>query len=125
MDTLDKINNLPLSPMIEQATHTLNESQSTMRHLQKTLDNINVITSTPQVQQLPKDMQKALREIRLSMQGFQPGSAAYNKMVADMQRLDQVLRELQPVLQTLNEKSNSLVFEAGDKKDPGPKGTKE
>ncbi|VDZ79700.1 paraquat-inducible protein B [Salmonella bongori] len=31
------------------------------------------------------------------MQGFQPGSAAYNKMVADMQRLDQVLRELQPV----------------------------
>ena len=29
-----------------------------------------------------------------------------------MQRLDQVLRELQPVLKTLNEKSNALVFEA-------------
>lgn len=50
------------------------------------------------------------------MQGFQPGSAAYNKMVADMQRLDQVLRELQPVLKTLNDKSNALVFEAKDKK---------
>ncbi len=33
-----------------------------------------------------------------------------------MQRLDQVLRELQPVLKTLNEKSNALVFEAKDKK---------
>lgn len=42
------------------------------------------------------------------MKGFQPGSPAYNKMVGDMQRLDQVLRELQPVLRTLNEKSNAL-----------------
>ncbi len=41
-----------------------------------------------------------------------------------MQRLDQVLRELQPVLKTLNDKSNALVFEAKDKKDPQPKGAK-
>ncbi len=68
------------------------------------------------MQQLPTDMQSTLRELNRSMQGFQPGSAAYNKMVADMQRLDQVLRELQPVLKTLNEKSNALVFEAKDKK---------
>ena len=60
-------------------------------------------------------MQTTLRELNRSMQGFQR-SAAYNKMVADMQRLDQVLRELQPVLKTLNDKSNALVFEAKDKK---------
>ena len=57
--------------------------------------------------------------------GDDAGSAAYNKMVADMQRLDQVLRELQPVLKTLNEKSNALVFEAKDKKDPEPKRAKQ
>ncbi|HFD0317311.1 TPA: paraquat-inducible protein B, partial [Serratia marcescens] len=51
----------------------------------------------------------------------QPGSPAYNKMVGDMQRLDQVLRELQPVLRTLNEKSNALVFEAAGSTDPQPK----
>jgi paraquat-inducible protein B len=45
-------------------------------------------------------------------------------MVADMQRLDQVLRELQPVLKTLNTKSNALVFEAKDQKDPEPKRAK-
>jgi paraquat-inducible protein B len=38
-----------------------------------------------------------------------------------MQRLDQVLRELQPVLRTLNEKSNALVFEAAVNNDPHPK----
>lgn len=125
MDTLDKINNLPLNPMLEQATGTLAESQRTMRHLQTTLDNLNKITASQSMQQLPDDMQKTLRELNRSMQGFQPGSAAYNKMVADMQRLDQVLRELQPVLKTLNEKSNALVFEAKNKKDPEPKRAKE
>ncbi|MDU5453608.1 intermembrane transport protein PqiB [Pseudescherichia vulneris] len=125
MDTLDKINNLPLNPMLEQATGTLAESQRTMRRLQTTLDNLNKLTASQSVQQLPQDMQKTLRELNRSMQGFQPGSAAYNKMVADMQRLDQVLRELQPVLQTLNQKSNALVFEAKGKKDPEPKGVKQ
>lgn len=125
MDTLDKINNLPLNPMLEQATGTLAESQRTMRRLQSTLDNLNKLTASQSVQQLPQDMQKTLRELNRSMQGFQPGSAAYNKMVADMQRLDQVLRELQPVLQTLNQKSNALVFEAKGKKDPEPKGAKQ
>lgn len=125
MDALDKINNLPLNPLLEQATSTLAESQTTMKHVQKTIDNLNKITASQSMQDLPADMQKTLRELNRSMQGFQPGSAAYNKMVGDMQRLDQVLRELQPVLKTLNNKSNALVFEAKDNKDPQPKGAKQ
>ncbi|APG17491.1 paraquat-inducible protein B [Kosakonia radicincitans DSM 16656] len=125
MDTLDKINNLPLNPMIQQATSTLAESQQTLKRLQTTLDNLNKLTSSQSMQQLPADMQSTLRELNRSMQGFQPGSAAYNKMVADMQRLDQVLRELQPVLKTLNDKSNALVFEAKGKDDPQPKRAKQ
>lgn len=125
MDTLDKINNLPLNPMVEQATKTLSESQQTLKRLQTTLDNLNKLTASQSMQQLPTDMQSTLRELNRSMQGFQPGSAAYNKMVTDMQRLDQVLRELQPVLKTLNEKSNALVFEAKEKKDPQPKRAKQ
>jgi len=124
LDTLDKVNNLPLNPMIQQATKTLNESQQTLKRLQQTLDNLNKLTSSQSMQQLPADMQKTLQELNRSMQGFQPGSAAYNKMVTDMQRLDQVLRELQPVLRTLNNKSNALVFEAKDKPDPQPKRAK-
>ena len=124
LDTLDKVNNLPLNPMIQQATKTLSESQQTLKRLQQTLDNLNKLTSSQSMQQLPADMQKTLQELNRSMQGFQPGSAAYNKMVTDMQRLDQVLRELQPVLRTLNDKSNALVFEAKDKPDPQPKRAK-
>ncbi|MGC6542634.1 intermembrane transport protein PqiB, partial [Escherichia coli] len=72
MEALDKINNLPLNPMIEQATNTLSESQRTMKHLQTTLDNMNKITSSQSMQDLPADMQNTLRELNRSMQGFQP-----------------------------------------------------
>ncbi|VEA77887.1 paraquat-inducible protein B [Salmonella enterica subsp. arizonae] len=86
---------------------------------------MNKITSSQSMQQLPADMQTTLRELNRSMQGFQPGSAAYNKMVSDMQRLDQVLRELQPVLKTLNEKATRWYLKRRIKKDPSLRGAKQ
>lgn len=124
MQTLDKINSMPLSPMINEATKTLAESQKTMQETQKTMQSLNEIISSKEMKALPADMQKTLQELNRSMKGVQPGSPAYNKMVGDMQRLDQVLRELQPVLRTLNEKSNALVFEAAGSDDPQPKKAK-
>lgn len=124
MAVLDKVNSLPLNPMVNEATKTLTQSQATLREMQKTLATLNKLTSSKAMQDLPEDMQKTLLELNRSMKGFQPGSPAYNKMVADMQRLDQVLRELQPVLRTLNEKSNALVFEASGSQDPQPKRAK-
>ncbi len=124
MQTLDKFNSLPLNSLLGEVEQTLKESQNAMKEMQATLNSVNKIAASPEMQNLPKDLQKTLLELNRSMKGFQPGSPAYNKMVGDMQRLDQVLRELQPVLRTLNEKSNSLVFEASVSEDPKPKKAK-
>ncbi len=118
---LDKLNNMPIEPVFVQATKTLEESQKTIKAAQKTMDELNRILASKEAQGLPKDIQNTLHELNRSMQGIQPGSPAYNKLVDNMQRLDQVLRELQPVLKTLNNKSNALVFEAEAVKDPEPK----
>nr|WP_272902959.1 intermembrane transport protein PqiB [Xenorhabdus sp. Sc-CR9] len=119
--TLDKINSMPIEPVFIQATRALEESQKTIKTAQKTMDELNRILASKEAQGLPKDIQNTLHELNRSMQGLQPGSPAYNKLVDNMQRLDQVLRELQPVLKTLNNKSNALVFEAEVIKDPEPK----
>ncbi|KLN97416.1 intermembrane transport protein PqiB [Moellerella wisconsensis] len=121
---LDKINNMPIEPMLNQTTRTLVESEKTIQEAQKTLAELNSMMANKDFQNLPKDLQKTLQEMNRAMQGFQPGSPAYNKMVDNMQRLDQVLREVQPVLRTLNNKSNALVFEAEPTKDPEPKRAK-
>ncbi|VTN49499.1 paraquat-inducible protein B [Klebsiella pneumoniae] len=44
---LDKINNLPINPLLEQATSTLAQSEKTMQHVQTTLDNLNKIHLQP------------------------------------------------------------------------------
>lgn len=124
MSVLDKLNSLPLEPVLSEAAKTLKESQATMVKTQKTIDSLNGILASKEAQGLPQDMQKTLQELNRSLKGLQPGSPAYNKMLGDMQRLDQVLRDLQPVLKTLNEKSNALVFEAPAGKDPQPKRAK-
>lgn len=72
-------------------------------------------------QNIPADLQQTLFELNRVMQGLQPGSPAYNRMLDNMQRLDQVLRDIQPVIKTLNNKSNALIFEAKPMKDPEPK----
>ncbi len=118
--TLDKINSLPLDPVFAEATGTLKESRFTLIELQKTLKHVNQFTASPAMKTLPEDMQQTLRELNRSMKGLQPGSPAYIKLVGDMQRLDQVLRELQPVLKTLNQKSNALILEAEPGQDPQP-----
>ncbi|GAA0489671.1 MULTISPECIES: intermembrane transport protein PqiB [Tatumella] len=124
MTILDKVEKLPLAPMLTEATGTLKQSQKTLKNMQTALDNLNKITSSPAMKTLPADMQQTLRDLNRSLKGLQPGSPAYNKLVGDMQRLDQVLQELQPVLKTLNNKSNALVFEAQPGKDPQPKRAK-
>lgn len=121
---LDKVNALPLNPMLNQATRTLAESQQTLRDLQKTLDNLNQIMSSQAMKDLPQDIQHTLRELNRSMQAFQPGSPTYGKVLSDIQHFDQVLRELQPILRTLNSKSNALIFGAKQGEDPEPKRAK-
>ena len=121
---LDKINDMPIEPMLNQTTQTLAEGQKTIKEANIMLSELNKVMASKEFQNLPNDLQKTLQEMNRAMQGFQPGSPAYNKMVDNMQRLDQVLREVQPLLRTLNNKSNALVFEAEPTKDVQPKGVK-
>ncbi len=118
---LNKINQMPIEPVFIQATRTLEESQKTIKAAHKTMNELNSILASKEAQNLPKDIHNTLNELNHSMQGIQPGSPVYNKLVDNMQRLDQVLRELQPILKTLNNKSNALVFEAEATPDPEPK----
>lgn len=114
MQALDNVNNLPIQPMIADVRKTLQESQ-------KTIASLNKIVASKEMQQLPKETQMAIKSLNETLKGFQPGSTFHNGLVADINRIDEVLRELKPVLNKLNDKSNALIFEAKTKQDPKPK----
>lgn len=122
--TLDKVNNLPLDTLALEMTNTLRDSQQMLKKTTDAMTSLDKLISNQHTQALPQDLQSSLNELNRTLKGVQPGSPAYSKMVDDMKRLDQTLRELQPVIRTLNEKSNALVFEAQASSDPKPKGAK-
>lgn len=124
IETLDKINKMPLSPLLTQTASTLQQGEKALQNLQTTLDQLNQLLARSSTQQLPDDLQNTLRELNRTLQGLQPGTAGYNKTLDNLKQLDQVLREIKPILNTLNDKSNALIFEAKTKDDPIPKGAK-
>ena len=118
---LDKINNLPVEQLLVQSEQTMQSTDALMQNAAKMVAQLDKLIANPQLQQLPAQLQQSLQELQRMLAGVSPGAPAYERMDSSLQTLDQVLRELQPVLQTLNQQSNALIFEADVTADPEPK----
>ncbi len=122
---LDKINNLPVEQLLVQSEQTMQSTDALMQNAAKMVAQLDKLIANPQLQQLPAQLQQSLQELQRMLAGVSPGAPAYERMDSSLQTLDQVLRELQPVLQTLNQQSNALIFEADIAADPQPKRTEQ
>lgn len=120
LKVLDKINALPVEQVLSQANTTMTDAQAMMQQAQQLLASLDKIAASNATQQLPAELQKTMQELRQTLSGFSPGSPVYERMNGNLQSLDKVLRDLQPVIQTLNQQSNALVFGADAVADPQP-----
>ncbi|MDO4878646.1 MAG: intermembrane transport protein PqiB [Neisseria sp.] len=111
---LDKFNKLPLDK-------TLGELNGGLAQLKATLKSANALLAKPQTQAIPAELNKTLAELRLTLQGISPSSPVYRDVQETLKRIDQTLRDAQPILNTLKEKPNALIFEP-DTPDPIPQG---
>lgn len=125
LTALDKINNLQLEPFLAQGQQTLAATEQLLARSENLISNLQLLVEKPELQQLPADLQQSLAEIRRALAGISPGSVAYERAGNNLQMLDQVLRELQPVLRLLNQQSNALLINASDNADPQPRKAKE
>ncbi|RKS86927.1 paraquat-inducible protein B [Orbus hercynius] len=111
---LDNFNQLPLDK-------TVNELNNSLIRIQALLDSVTAITKSKDMQSLPKDLKQTLDSLNSTLEGIQPGSSMHNQLNEDLKKFENVLNELTPLLNTLNEKSNALIFAAPQKQDPQPK----
>lgn len=114
LQTLDHFNQLPLDK-------TFNEFNQSLQKSQKLLDSITSITNSKDMQNLPKELKTTIDTLNKTLQSLQPGSALHNQLQADLQKFEEMMNKLTPVLDTLNDKSNALIFAAPKKQDPQPK----
>ena len=87
---------------------------------QQLLKNIDAIVQQDATKALPAEVQQSLAQLRATLAGVSPGSPAYERINSNLQAMDKVLRDLQPVVNTLNQQSNALILGADPKADPEP-----
>ena len=124
LQVLDKVNQLPVESVLKQSEQTLVQSEQMLKNADALIRSLDQLVGDQQVKALPVEMQKTLLELRRTMAGFAPGAPAYEKLNSNLQAMDQLLRDLQPVIKTMNSQSNALIFSADHADDPEPEASK-
>lgn len=104
---LDKVNALPLENLIEE--------------IESAVTSVNAILDGPAMRTLPKSVESTLAELRTALTGISADSPLQERLVRTLAELDRTLGTLRNVLETIDEKPNSLIFSRERAKDPEPK----
>lgn len=120
LQALDKINNLPVEQVLADSSATLNATRDLMQQSQQLVQSLDALVKADATQQLPAEVNKSLADLRKTLAGLSPGSPVYERINSNLQAMDKVLRDLQPVVQTLNQQSNALIISADPAADPEP-----
>lgn len=99
----------------------MGELNGSLAELKHTLKSANSLLAKPQTQAIPAELNQTLAELRQTLRGVSPASPVYRDVQDTLRRIDRTLGDAQPLLDTLKEKPNSLIFNQNSK-DPVPKG---
>ncbi len=119
-ELLDKLNRLKVEPVLSGMDKNLQQSEHTMQEIRALSQSVNALLSQPETQQIPANLNQTMQELRTTMKGLSPESPAYQELTTTLQRLEKVLRDVQPLVRTLNEQPNAILFDRKPGDDPLP-----
>ncbi|HEY0907148.1 MAG TPA: intermembrane transport protein PqiB [Methylophilus sp.] len=117
---LDKLNRLNIEPVLSGLDKNLQQSEQTMQEIRALSQQVNQLLSQPETQQIPANLNQTMQALRETLKGLSPESPAYQELTSTLQRLEKVLRDVQPLVRTLNEQPNALLFDRKPNADPTP-----
>ncbi|MGL4380517.1 MAG: intermembrane transport protein PqiB [Vibrio sp.] len=112
-DLLRKLNGLPMDKTLESLNSTLKTSE-------KLLASAERLINQSTTQNLPADIRASLKQLETTLAGFSPQSTVYRELETTLDQLNQVMAEFKPVIRTINEKPNALIFGDNNAADPIP-----
>ena len=92
--------------------------------MNETLGSLNTVIQSQGIQQLPKQLDQTLQELRKTLNGLSPGSEVYQSINSALLRLNRTLGNLEKVTNTLADQPNSLILPSNPKPDPVPEAMK-
>ncbi|RUR40678.1 intermembrane transport protein PqiB [Vreelandella populi] len=120
-DLLDKLNALEVEPLLAGLDRNLQASESMLNEVREVSTSLNQLLSDPDTQAVGGNLNATLEELRGTLQGVSPSSPAYQDLTSAIERLDRLMRDLQPLTRTLNENPRALLFDNLDTQDPIPR----
>lgn len=118
---LDKLNGLEVEPLLAGLDRNLQVSESVLNEVREVTASMNQLLNDPDTQAIGGNLNATLDELRSTLQGVSPSSPAYQELTTAIQRLDRLMRDLQPLTRTLNENPRALLFDNLDTQDPIPR----
>lgn len=122
-ELLEKFNKLPLDKTVGELNGSLAELKNTLKSADAALKSVNGLVGKQQTQNIPAEINQTLKELRQTLQGVSPQSPVYQDVQGMLRSIDKTLKDAQPVLNTLKEKPNALIFNSSSH-DPIPKGSR-
>lgn len=120
-DLLDKLNTLEIEPLLTGLDRNLEASESVLNEVREVSTSINQLLNDPETQAIGGNLNGTLEELRSTLQGLSPSSPAYQELTTAIERLDRLMRDLQPLTRTLNDNPRALLFDNLDAQDPIPR----
>jgi len=118
---MDKFNQLPLEQGLNDFSAAMSSVDSTAKKLDSVSESLAAIVEQPQMKQLPQLFQQNLIQLKELTGSFSEGSPTRQQLNQTLTEIEQLSRELKPVIELLQEQPNSLIFSPSIEPDPEPK----
>lgn len=120
-ELLAKLNDLEVEPLLEGLDRNLQSSEAMLAEVRTLSASLRELIEDPGTREVPANLNATLAELRNTLEGVSPESAAYQQLVGAVERLERLMRDLQPVARTLSDNPRALLFDSLDAEDPVPR----
>ncbi len=121
---LQKLQKLPIEPILQDASGVLTETQKTLQGVQSTLGGLEKLLAQESLQTIPYSLNASLEELTEALRSFSSDSPLYQDVDRSLEKLQDLIWDLQPLVKALSNKPNSLLFGGPQAADPEPQGRK-
>ncbi|SHF55125.1 paraquat-inducible protein B [Modicisalibacter ilicicola DSM 19980] len=118
---LDKLNALEIEPILGKLDRNLATTEKTFEEVRAATESFRSLLEDPKTREIPANLNASLRELRQTMKGLSPDSPVYKELTKTLQSMEKLVRDLQPVAETLRDQPNALIFDRSGGPDPIPR----
>jgi paraquat-inducible protein B len=121
---LDKFSSMPIEVTVENINTMLASANQTMVGLNQAVSEVKSLINNQQTQAIPASINDTLNKLSSTLESYNQQAPVYGELEQSLNQFQELMREIQPFIKTLNNKPNSLIFKGKSQQDPVPKGKK-